>query len=274
MAAPIDANWNQNDATDDVLNKVTYGQGTSFPATWPLERIFWRTDENKIYKNTNTVGSPVFEAIGAAAAILLTPAISTNYEDLSRFTNQTGGTGSLSRDSNGLKVDTGVNGGSFAKIAGQFVTDTALKTAFRYFASIASAVQAANHKMFWGVGVILVNGSTITYTNNQAGFKSVRSGSSGTVSATNGSGSAETATDIGETEEAGNYFIDKESSSSCKFYRLALSSTVYVLEATHTTNISTNDSDTCFMIGVSNVSVAALANLVVTNTSYQQVVSS
>jgi len=60
MPAGIDSNWSRTSGSDDVLNKTTYGQGTSFPSTWPTTRIFWRIDTNTLWKNTGTEGTPVW----------------------------------------------------------------------------------------------------------------------------------------------------------------------------------------------------------------------
>jgi microcystin-dependent protein len=64
MAAPIDADWSSTVITDNSLNKTTYGQGTSNPSTWPVDRLFWRSDEKILYQNTGTVGTPVWSEIG------------------------------------------------------------------------------------------------------------------------------------------------------------------------------------------------------------------
>jgi len=65
MTIPFDESWDGTvTVSPDRLNKTTYGQGTSFPATWPTTRLFWRTDENILYKNTGTEGTPVFTALG------------------------------------------------------------------------------------------------------------------------------------------------------------------------------------------------------------------
>lgn len=66
MAAPVDAPWAKTNATDAVLNLVTYGQGTSFPSVWTPSRLFFRTDLKLLYTNVNTLNSPVFEKVGDA----------------------------------------------------------------------------------------------------------------------------------------------------------------------------------------------------------------
>ena len=66
MAEPIDSDWSSTVLSDTNLNKTTYGQGTSFPSTWRTDRIFWRTDENKIYQNTGTENSPTWTNLGGA----------------------------------------------------------------------------------------------------------------------------------------------------------------------------------------------------------------
>jgi len=63
MAKPIDADWATDPLSDGSLNKVTIGQGTAFPSSWPLDRIFWRTDTNVLYKNVNTIPSPTWQPI-------------------------------------------------------------------------------------------------------------------------------------------------------------------------------------------------------------------
>lgn len=63
MVAPLDLPWLRTDGSDANLNKTTYGQGTSFPSTWAVDRIFWRTDTNLIYKNTGTVGTPIWSLL-------------------------------------------------------------------------------------------------------------------------------------------------------------------------------------------------------------------
>jgi len=68
MAAPVDAPWAKTNATDADLNKTTYGQGPLFPTVWPVQRLFLRTDQNKIYTNIGTLNSPVFTLITGTAA--------------------------------------------------------------------------------------------------------------------------------------------------------------------------------------------------------------
>ena len=76
MAAPFDAPWATETITDGKLNKVTIGQGTSFPSTWLVDRLFWRTDTNLVYKNIGSEGTPVWEAIGGVQGELFGDGIS------------------------------------------------------------------------------------------------------------------------------------------------------------------------------------------------------
>jgi len=69
MAAPVDLKWNNNVLDDITLDKVTYGQGTSFPATWPANRLFLRTDTELLYTNTGTEASPTFVLIGVISGL-------------------------------------------------------------------------------------------------------------------------------------------------------------------------------------------------------------
>ena len=43
------------------LDGTTYGQGTSFPSTWDVTRLFWRSDLKRLYYNKGTSGSPLWE---------------------------------------------------------------------------------------------------------------------------------------------------------------------------------------------------------------------
>lgn len=60
MVEGVDTPWNTTDATDAVLNLTTYGQGSAFPATWPVNRLFFRTDTNTVYNNEGTLIAPIF----------------------------------------------------------------------------------------------------------------------------------------------------------------------------------------------------------------------
>jgi hypothetical protein len=64
MAKPIDASWADDPVSDTNLNQTTYGQGTSFPSTWPTARLFWRTDLNLTYKNIGSEGTPSWQPSG------------------------------------------------------------------------------------------------------------------------------------------------------------------------------------------------------------------
>lgn len=45
-----------------IMNERSFGWDTSFPATWPVNGWFLRTDEDTLYQNTGTEGSPIFTA--------------------------------------------------------------------------------------------------------------------------------------------------------------------------------------------------------------------
>lgn len=63
MVDGVDTPWDSTDATDEVLNLTTYGQGSIFPTTWPQNRLFFRTDTNTVYNNEGTLSTPVFVPI-------------------------------------------------------------------------------------------------------------------------------------------------------------------------------------------------------------------
>ena len=61
MAAPITSDWAGNVVSNANLNATTYGQGTSFPSTYNVTRLFWRTDFGRMYYNKGTLGTPIWE---------------------------------------------------------------------------------------------------------------------------------------------------------------------------------------------------------------------
>ena len=65
MVSPLDADWNNTLLSDENLNKTTLGSGSAFPSTWRTDRLFFRTDTKKLYKNSGTQGTPVWTEVGA-----------------------------------------------------------------------------------------------------------------------------------------------------------------------------------------------------------------
>ena len=43
------------------LDGTTYGQGTTFPSSWDVSRLFWRSDLKRLYYNKGTLSSPIWE---------------------------------------------------------------------------------------------------------------------------------------------------------------------------------------------------------------------
>lgn len=43
------------------LDGTTYGQGTTFPSSWDVSRLFWRSDLKRLYYNKGTSSSPLWE---------------------------------------------------------------------------------------------------------------------------------------------------------------------------------------------------------------------
>lgn len=53
-----------------IMNERSFGWDTAFPATWPVDGFFLRTDTKKMFQNTGTEGIPVFTAVlGGAGAL-------------------------------------------------------------------------------------------------------------------------------------------------------------------------------------------------------------
>jgi len=199
-----------------------------------------------------------------------TPAISSLFETSGRFNSTIVSGGTLTFGTTGVNVNSSSTISSAAAIRTSVGSDMGLRSIARWFCTLNGQSQGTDYNTFWGVGDLTVGASSITYTDDQYGFKSIRA-SSGTVaiSATNANGTTETATDISETTEAGAYFIDRQSSSSIKFYVMLKNDTSYTLEATHTTNISTAADNMVFKAAVSNVGVASATSLLFNSFGYQ-----
>ncbi len=217
-------------------------------------------------------GATALEYIdNSSSSEIFTPAVSTVFEDVSRFETTLISTGTVAFTTQGADVSTGTTATSSAQLKlRNIMPSVLLKSVSRFFSSISNTTQGSDFNKFWGLGNLTVTGSAITYTGNQYGWKSTRA-SSGTVvmSATNANGTSETATDIGEINEIGNYFIDKQSDTSIKFYRQDDGATSYTLEATHTTNISTS-SVSRFQSAVSNLGASSNSRIQQSSMSYQQ----
>ena len=61
MTAPLTAGWTGLVVSGNSLDSTTYGQGTSFPSSWDITRLFWRSDLKRLYYNKGTSGSPLWE---------------------------------------------------------------------------------------------------------------------------------------------------------------------------------------------------------------------
>ncbi len=64
MAAPVDLKWSNNTLSDATLDKVTIGQGTSDPASFPTNRLFFRTDLGRLKYTTDGGNTWLFMQTG------------------------------------------------------------------------------------------------------------------------------------------------------------------------------------------------------------------
>jgi len=95
LTAPLTAGWSGLTVSGGNLDSTTYGQGTSFPATFNTTRLFWRTDTHKLYKNTGTTGSPTWTESTVAGESITSGTVAAariSNLDTSKLTSGTLGT--------------------------------------------------------------------------------------------------------------------------------------------------------------------------------------
>jgi len=81
MVAPLTDSWAGVLANTLNMDRTTIGQGTSFPATWDILRLFFRTDTQNVYQNTGTFGTPVFTLINVPTALVFTTKVDNQTSD-------------------------------------------------------------------------------------------------------------------------------------------------------------------------------------------------
>jgi len=57
----LTGSWSGLVVSSANLDSTTYGQGTSFPSSWDVTRLFWRSDLKRLYYNKGTLGTPLWE---------------------------------------------------------------------------------------------------------------------------------------------------------------------------------------------------------------------
>ena len=69
MVDPKIESWTGGIVSGANLDATTYGSGVSFPSTWDVGRLFFRTNELTLYVNDGTEGTPTWKAIGGNLAL-------------------------------------------------------------------------------------------------------------------------------------------------------------------------------------------------------------
>ena len=65
MTEGIDENFAATVLSDDVMNKVTFGNGTTAIrqalASWPVDRLYYDTDDKILFRNGGTLNNPIWK---------------------------------------------------------------------------------------------------------------------------------------------------------------------------------------------------------------------
>jgi len=105
MVDPKIQSWAGGIITADALDATTLGSGSSFPASWNVDRLFYRTDTSIMYTNTGTYGSPVWSSPVAAAneMVITHDTTESNHTYATTATGSTGivGTIDVTNETNG-----------------------------------------------------------------------------------------------------------------------------------------------------------------------------
>lgn len=222
---------------------------------------------------SNGVGvDPTFQAPTSSVAVIPQGGFSTLFENLTRFTSTSAGSGGDSFNTEGLTLFTGSSPSSFSKavipIGGSF--NPFILGSNNYFSLLLSfgTTLGTDCNSFFGLGDVSMSSASVNYTGAaQYGFKFNRASSVTTTSATNSNGSgSETETTF--TGWSSNTYqtihAQKTGSTNIKFY---LDNT---LKATHTLLLpnSTSTSLATFGISVIGQPTGTTAKLFSFNYSY------
>ena len=189
---------------------------------------------------------------------------STAFEDTARFISTVVSGGTTGVGNTGGFVNTSATGTSSAKLecamiqannnGGVFTTFTA-----EFGIGVTVSVLGTDFQSFHGLGIITVDGSSVTYTSSHIGFKLVRSASGSTsLFATQADGTTETASSALTTVVLDDFLelsIRLTSSSSISYY-WRKNGSAWSSATTLTTNIPTTATVGRMGSAVSNVATA------------------
>lgn len=185
----------------------------------------------------DAAGDGVLSWAAAGGSSIPTLDFSTIFETSGRFTNGVGGSGSITYGSNGVLLNTSSGTTSYCdwnlNTTGLNNVDMSLGNP-QFSAALGVLTAPSAGDSYWGIGLLTVAGTGITYTGDQMGFKALYTASTLTLSATNANGTTETATDITSGITITNeifWHAIKSGTTNVKFYLDR------VLKATHTTNL-------------------------------------
>lgn len=186
-----------------------------------------------------------------------------------RITQTGGGSVNQGVGFSGLTQDTGITATSFAKVTALIYAGlgASLFTGNPSFDTIWTiGGTPTTGSAFCGVGDMAVTGTAITFTDNHFGFKLVFAAGVGTLYATNGDGSAETATSIQTLGVNTPVFLYAKQldSTNIKYYVNG------ALVATHTTHLPTGSPTSFFLLAVSNNATANSFQTASTHMSYEK----
>lgn len=194
--------------------------------------------------------------------------LSTIFETSGRFTQTLDAGATATFDTGGLLLQAnGTNVSGTVKLgtgSGTHLDYTSGSSFISFEAHIDT--NGTDRHCFIGAGEPASSGSGgITFTDKHYGFKLNRASSSSTNSATNADGTTETATSFTLTETSNTHFTaHKNGTTNIRYY------TGTTLQATHTTNLPSSDTNSPLYVAISTVGVNNNTIVRVLSYAYEQ----
>jgi hypothetical protein len=239
---------------DATLEKITHGSGTTFPSTWSLTRLFYRTDWGLFFRNGGTVGTPIWKAVGFAGQFHETITFVEDFEcATANFPVATSGHGRMNWYLHEFNV-AGASGQGYGTIVashpGIVEIVSAANGGVKLVMGSSATSQTIRADAIWEAEFIILTDSAVTTTNLFFGMgtqlQALTEADSCYIyyaAAENANWKTKTRTSSAETVNTSSVAVSASTWYILRIKRLSSSVEFYIndsLVATHTANIPTS----------------------------------